>query len=137
MQQLKYRTVGGSVESDPWSIRWGLTHNSKAGGWIVQHIQSYVPSLNEAFDYWEAWRVPAKSRFTVLHGDVPYDDMFSGPSGTHVAASARFYEGLTLPDSFTPFNRSTAAGWLPATTVNPLLPTGKATPPDNRVWTAP
>lgn len=88
--------------------------------------------------YWEAWKVNSGSAFTTYKNIAPYDDQFiGGPKGNKVSASARFYEGLALPSSFIPNNRATWAGVLPATNVNPRLPTLDATPPVNRTWIVP
>jgi len=62
---------------------------------------------------------------------------FQNPVGTTVNASARFYEGLTLPGSFWPHSPGTTAGILPATAINPNLPTSNATAPVDRTWVAP
>jgi hypothetical protein len=137
-EKLKYRTVKAHdprLSNHAWTVRWGLTHKSKTGGWIVQHIQADFTGAGH-YDYWEAWQVPANSRFTTFHGAAPYDDAFDGPPGSHVNASARFYEGLQLPGSFT-VHHNFPAGVLPATTVDPHLPLNNATPTDNRTWTAP
>ena len=63
--------------------------------------------------------------------------MFRGGTGSHLTGSARFYEGLTLPPSFTPNNAATAAGVLPATANDPRLSLKNATAPVKRDWTAP
>lgn len=111
---------------------------SKSGGWIVQHIAATDPSGRPIFSFWEAWQVAAGSQITnyAVNGDIE-DDTFFGPSGTRANAEARFYEGLQLPASFRANNGDTPAGILPATTVNPNLPTDNATAPVDRTWTAP
>jgi len=53
--------------------------------------------------------------------------------GTGYTTSARFYEGLTLPDLFMP-NSIRQAGILPATETNPNLPINDATDPVIRIW---
>ena len=137
-EQLKFKTVLRG--HDTWKIRWGLTHTSKKGGWIVQHMEINVPGHGKqkgrTYNYWEAWKVPAGSRFTTRHGYSPYDDMLRGSSGTTFYGQARFYQGLALPSSFTSNNPATAAGVLPATTVNPNLPLVNATAANRRWWEA-
>jgi len=48
--------------------------------------------------------VKANSHVPSLHGTdqngASYSDMFRGGTGSHIHASARFYEGLQLPSSF-------------------------------------
>jgi hypothetical protein len=84
--------------------------------------------------------VPAGSEYTVYHGiGTGSDDIFSAAMLPHftATASARFYEGLDLPASFTTPNRNTLAGDLRSTTTNPQLPTNAATDSVDRTWTAP
>jgi hypothetical protein len=137
-QELKFKTVSRGTHS--WSVRWGLTHKSGHGGWIVQHITINVPAQGDeharTYNYWEAWRVPASSRFTATLKTYGYDDEYSGPSGTTFYGQARFYEGLTLPSSFTVQPPGFPAGVVPATTENPNLPTVDATAINKRWWEA-
>lgn len=123
-----------------WATR-RLSNKSKSGGWIIQHVTATTPfgmQIHHA-DYWEAWQVPAGSRITsyAVTGDIN-DDTFTATGGTRVRGEARFYEGLKLPSLFQPDNPATpAAGFLPATPVNPNLSTDNATEPVDRTWTAP
>jgi RHS repeat-associated protein len=134
---LTYDTVLGSSNSAVWQIKWKLGKPSKTGGWIVQEITETNQNGKPVAHYWEAWPVPAKSRFTIYHGDFSYDDAFvGGPSGHKVAARATFYEGLKLPASFAVGNHPWA-GILPSTTANPNLPTFNASSPVNRTWNVP
>jgi hypothetical protein len=120
------------------AIQWRLAKKSKRGGQIIQHLTTTDASGKQTGDFWEAWQVPANSKFTTFHGSYGnIDDVFSDPSGTTVHAEARFYEGLNLPDSFQPKNPDTSAQDLPSTTENPNLPTNNATDPVDRTWTAP
>jgi hypothetical protein len=126
------------VGSNTWEVQFSLTHNTKVGGWIVQHIVAYFPG-NGTYDYWEAWQVAANSHVPTQRGFDPvtgkfYSDMFAGPKGSHIHGSARFYEGLKLPSSFTIQQQGFPAGILPATTKNPNLPTKNATAPNVRWW---
>ena len=119
-------------------IQWQLSKKSKSGGYIVQEITTTNASGNQTYHYWEAWQVSKGSKGTIYKDQgYNYDDMFRDPSGTTVNGSARFYEGLQLPSSFAPHSPGTIAGDLPATSVNPNLPTTNATAPVDRVWTAP
>jgi len=137
-EKLTFDTVSGGKNSATWSIKWKLSASSKTGGWIVQEIKETDKSGRPVTDYWEAWKVPAKSQFTIYNGVSPYDDTFQGgPSGDKVSAQARFYEGLQLPSAFIPNNPATWAGILPSTSGSPNLPTNNATDPVDRTWTAP
>jgi hypothetical protein len=138
--KLKYKIVSGGQGQNPWEIKWSLTHNTKKGGYIVQHI---VADFGDAghFDYYEAWPVAPKSHTPSIEGvdanGNAYSDMFSGPDGSHIHGSARFYEGLNLPDSFTVHPPGFPAGILRSTTTNPNLPTDNATAPNVRWWGIP
>lgn len=137
-QRLKFHTVSGSKKTNSWKIRWMLTKKSKAGGWIVQHIHADFKAQGK-FDYWEAWLVNANSRYTVFQKALPYDDEFGAISvGSHIEASARFYEGLRLTASFIFQSSAFPSGsLLPTATVNPHLPLSDATAADVRNWTKP
>lgn len=69
-----------------------------------------------------------------------YDDIFANPTvgngGDSVTATARFYQGLSLPSSFVTNNTNTYAKALPSTTVNHSLPTDNATPAITRHWSS-
>ncbi|MEJ1974198.1 MAG: RHS repeat-associated core domain-containing protein [Lacunisphaera sp.] len=153
-QSLSYKTIvaaqqGANGSLNGWVVQWLLANPSAKGGWIVQHItvgfnvtdSSGKPVTHPAdsgkWNYWEAWQVGPGGKVTTYAatGDV-YDDMYrisgAGPGtrGTVTfTGEARFYEGLNLPSSFVPNNPNTYAGILPATTVDPKLPTNNATPP--------
>ncbi|MGH9916890.1 MAG: RHS repeat-associated core domain-containing protein, partial [Pyrinomonadaceae bacterium] len=98
-QNLTYRNVDGGRKTNPWTIRWELAKKSSKGGWIVQNIRANFRSGGR-YSYWEAWEVPSNSQSTLKYYLYGYDYMFSGASGTRIEASARFYEGLSLPSSF-------------------------------------
>lgn len=135
-ERLTYKTIAGGPRTDPWNIRWKLTRKTKAGGWIVQHIQADFKGQGR-YNYWEAWRVPPNSQFTKLHlQHFQYDDEFAGPAGSTIHATARFYEGLHLPRAFVRQPSGFPAGILRATKVNPHLPTNHATARDVRTWVA-
>lgn len=135
-QQLKFKTVSGG-QGATWEIQWSLTHDTKIGGWIVQHFVADFAGAGH-YEYWEAWPVPANSHVPSIHGidasGASYSDAFAGGAGSHAHASARFYEGLTLPSSFKVQPAGFPAGILRATTTNPNLPTQNATAPNIRWW---
>lgn len=133
-QQLTYETISGGPNSKTWVIQWKLSHPTKKGGWIVQHLTGTNKSGKQIYEIWEAWKVLAKSQYTKYYPD-PNDDTFDASNVTY-KAQARFYEGLQLPSSFT-VKPEKPTGILPYTTVNPNLPTDNATAPVDRTWTAP
>jgi len=107
----------------------------------VQHIQGHTTasdgtqSADIHSNYWEAWHISPNSQISDFQasGTYGYDDIFMinpGP-GVHgddsTTATAAFYEGLTLPPSFTP-GGVRGAGSLPSTNINPNLPQTNATP---------
>ena len=113
------------------------------GEWIVQHITMHVPSGAHAgnYNYWEAWHVPANTRFA-SPSLLGADDYFGGPRGTTISAEARFYEGLNTPSTWlTGDQQPTTQAWpahiLHATAQNPDLSTVHATRVDRRWWVAP
>ena len=123
------------------SIIWGLKHPSKKGGYIIQHIGLSASKNLEIPDqskYYEAGRVnPGQNQIErMASGNYNWDDefTFSGAAGHGTIkweASARFYEGLSLPASFRP-NSVVHAGPLPATADDPHLSSQNATDPVNR-----
>jgi RHS repeat-associated protein len=145
-QKLKYKTVSGGQHSSSWEINWSLTHNTKTGGWVVQHIVADFEGSTQCgghgqCNYWEAWPVAPNSHTPSIQGldanGNSYSDMFGGGAGSHIHASASFYEGLTLPSSFTVQPEGFPSGILRTTTTNPNLPTDNATAPNVRWWGAP
>ena len=128
---LGYTTLSGGPNSNTWQIQWKLSSPSKSGGWIVQQINATSTSGANT-TYWEAWQVGANSSVTTYaaSGD-PNDDLFRGFSS--ITGSARFYQGLNLPDSFVP-NGVGPAGILPATTTDPNLGCVNASPLVTRRW---
>jgi hypothetical protein len=135
-QQLKFKTVSGG-QGATWEVDLSLTHNTTTGGWIVQHIVADFAGAGH-YDYWEAWPVSANAHVPSIHGidatGHSYSDMFAGNQGSHIHASARFYEGLHLPGSFKVQPAGFPAGILRATTRNPNLPIQNATAPNVRWW---
>jgi RHS repeat-associated protein len=132
-QVLTYTTVRGGVGAAVWGIRWGLSQPSPHGGWIVQHISGYVNS--KYYNFWEAWKVLPGATGTLYQDLGGENDVFKG-GAMSVRASARFYEGLNLPDSFAMDNEPEVGGTLRNTKpgVNPHLPTANATPAVRRSW---
>jgi hypothetical protein len=141
---LKYKTVAGGQGQNRWEIQWSLTHNTKAGGWIVQHIVADYEGAGAGaghYDYYEAWPVAPDSHTPSIQGvdgnGSLYSDMFARAAGSHIHASASFYEGLALPAAFKVQAEGFPAGILRATTVNQNLPMQNATSPNVRWWMAP
>jgi RHS repeat-associated protein len=133
-QQLKFRTVSGGQTADDWEIRSSLTHNSKSGGWIVQHIVADLTDTGH-YSYREAsWDASAIGIHRDVYGQV-YNHDFVAPVGSHAHANARFYKGLALPSTFR-ILENYPSGILRATTTNPDLPTENATAPNVRWWMA-
>lgn len=106
----------GAVKSE---IDWELSEPSKNGGYVVQHVTREIQVIDEAgtivsessLEYWEAWDVGPDSKVTAFHGQGGADDTFEfkgGPPGTHgtwtISGSARYYDGLNLPNTFQPQN---------------------------------
>jgi hypothetical protein len=136
-QWLSYTTIAGSAKSPSWSRRWHLTHPSHEGGYIVEEvtrtftgIQSAGAAIISTRDrYWTAWKVPPGS--TDISDAV--DSFAPGAegvgTGVHtVCATARFYEGLILPEQFSA-GQSPYAGSLLSSTIAPDLGTSHATLP--------
>lgn len=139
-QLLSYSSVSGPSHGPgseaEWRIMWELSQPSAEGGWIVQEMTVDVAADGESqsVHYWEAWKVGAGDNFSVPRSDTWASSASPYSSGSVTwTGSARFYEGLQLPDSFAPFAVK-EAGFLRATTINPNLPLNRATPPVNRAW---
>jgi RHS repeat-associated protein len=136
-RQLTYHTIRTNLGSAAWVVQWQLTEPSKSGGYIIQNVTLTDANGTVLVTYWEAWKVPAKSEFTTFAPHDPFDDEFKTPSGVTETGTARFYEGLPLPDSFKENNSATKAGMLPSTADDPHLSTNNATAPVTRTWTGP
>ncbi|HAB98266.1 MAG TPA: hypothetical protein DCE71_00385 [Parachlamydiales bacterium] len=148
---LRKRTVSGPTPSDcggfSWGAQWYLDNaTSSTNGWIVQKVElvtnvtdcSNSPvdiaargALNPAwYPIWEAWQVRSGSVYvggsTSSHradtyGSPPVGDATKG--SITVRGTAEYYDGLTLPSSFTV--RNAAPAWsLPVTTSQPTLTGG-------------
>jgi hypothetical protein len=119
---------------------WNLSKKSKSGGQIVQEITTTDKSGKQTDHYWEAWPVDKGKQSTRyvdkgLYSD--YDDAFSNNApGTTVKASARYYDGLTLPDTFK-VGGDPSSGILYSTTEDPHLSAEHATDPVERTYTEP
>jgi hypothetical protein len=136
-QWLRYTTTAGGPGLANWQRKWQLAHASPKGGYIVEEIDRTIlgtkldgsPITPSSVKYWQAWQVPAGS-------DAPGDaiDTFANtaPAGSTgedtVSATARFYEGLILPPTFTVGNSPYAGSHLSSTT-DPNLSTNSATLP--------
>jgi len=97
LQQLSYSTVSGGPNSQSWSVKWNLAEPSALGGWIIQTVNGKLPG-GSSVTYSEAWQVGAGDSHTMLSQNLPFDDNFQGWSS--LTATAAFYEGLDLPDSY-------------------------------------
>jgi hypothetical protein len=86
----------------------------------VQKVGGTDPSGHPDKPYWEAFRVEPGGR-----GATVEDQSVGGGIGSTATFSARFYEGLSLPDTFFP-GEVIAAGGLPSTYINPHLSTDHA-----------
>jgi RHS repeat-associated protein len=117
-------------------IKWPLAKPSAQGGWIVQAINLTALDGSLIKHFWEAWQVRAGETTIIYNIISAYDDRFQAPIGQSVPAHARFFEGLTLPASFIPYNPNANAHTLPSTTINPDLSLANATASVNRSWTA-
>jgi hypothetical protein len=153
---LTFTTNNGGPNMAAWQGQWRVDPPSEQGGIIVQEIISEATastfdgsqSVTQSEHFFEAWEVaPGQSVTTLNQAGAPNDDTFavrgvSDEAGRPVdaggrvetTATARFYEGQALPDSFVPNNPNTGAGNLPSTTTDPNLPTENATPPVERKW---
>jgi hypothetical protein len=144
-QDLSYNTVAGPqfVEGGRggWLIQWQLSIPSIDVGYIIQDM-IISDSDGGSVHYWEAWRVdPGSTVTTFAAAGFRWDDGYTysgslpGSSGSIIwNGSARFYEGLNLPSTFVPGGAGKPPGMLPATTIDPELPTStwRATSPVKR-----
>jgi hypothetical protein len=141
-QKLEAKPDKDAPPGTHW-VQWHLSEKSKKGGQIVQEITTTDKSGNQTSQYWEAWPVNKGSQNTAYIDDkryTGYDDTSEhNPAGTTVKATARYYDGLTLPDSFLPGRAGgyPGSGDLKSTTTDPHLSTTNATDPVDRTWTAP
>ncbi len=142
--RLTYHTVVGDAHSNSWEVNFNLDHNSPKGGIIVQHVVGYFSNSTVCdghgnCNYYEVWTVKPGDHTSQPGTDEygnSYSDKFGGPSGSHVRATAIFYEDMTIPATFT-HNPQIPSGILPSTTTDPHLPTDNATAPIDRWWGRP
>lgn len=139
-QWLRSVTATGSVAHGERT--WQLAHPSPQGGYIVEQVSRTIVgsrpdggAVTPSFvRYWQAWKIPAGS--DAPHGGSPEEasDSFlmpepAGNTGEEtIVATARFYEGLTLPPAFAAGNSRHAGGRF-SSTIDPALDTGCATLP--------
>jgi|GEM_PF-692656 len=129
------RVAKGPGGTQTLTREWSLDRPSANGGYVVQSMQlsgQYVQDGKEASfttKYQEAWKVgPGES------GTFPVADNFAvNTNGSESGSvtwqgSARFYEGLTLPPSFTP-GGAREAGSLYSTYEDVRLDSQNATEP--------
>lgn len=150
---LTYSVVSGPSATDCGGFRWGVKWSvknatSSTNGWVAQKVElmrdvkdcstppNAVPysagkGLNPAWcPLWEAWQVRGGSVFVGkstsphqadTYGARPIGDSTKG--NVQVKGTAEYYDGLTLPSSFTVTNA--APTWaLPATKTQPTLSGG-------------
>jgi hypothetical protein len=117
--------------------QWQLGHASPKGGYIVEEVTRTILGAKadgsaitpSSVTYWQAWQVPPGA-------DAPRDPVanfpdaiFAGGKGEEsITATARFYEGLTLPASFA-VGKSPYAGDRLSSATDPRLSTSNATLP--------
>ena len=130
-QWLGYTTTAGGPGLANWERQWHLAEVSPKGGYVVQQVTRTIlgtrpdgaAMMPSSIKYWEAWRVPAGSRVKVPATDNFVNGIPPGSSGSDsVSATARFYEGLTLPSSFAADNSPYAASRLSSAS-DPILST--------------
>ena len=143
-KRTEKRAKGGDCGQFSWVVQWKLDRPSPAGGWVVQKVDVTrnvedcagntvtTGGLDTSwYPLWEAWQINPGQKVTTyaeLNNDREDDtygsSTIAGTKGTMtVTGSAEFYEGLTLPGSFTVTNA--APTWiLPATNAAPTLTGG-------------
>jgi hypothetical protein len=136
-QWLSYKTIAGGPKGASWSRQWHLAHPTHKGGYIVEEVTrtfTGVPSAGSAIvaterRYWTAWKVSPDS------ADITdaMDSFTSVAHGTRhgvetIYATARFYEGLNLPEQFS-IGPGHDADSLLFSTSAPNLRTNQATLP--------
>ena len=149
IKRTEKRAKGGDCGQFSWVVQWKLDRPSPAGGWVVQKVDVArdvkdctgnavsTGGLDPAwYPLWEAWPInPGQKVATYAELNNDREDDTYGSStipdtkGTMtVTGAAEFYEGLTLPASFTVTNA--APTWiLPATKTAPTLTGGTGTIP--------
>ncbi len=145
---LSYGTVeksAGDCGQFVWRTKWQLSglifhKKTKVGSIVVQHV-TWTIDIRDAngnrvgpatpAPIWEGWTVnKGQSVTTVIEAGGKYDDEWSyggagdGTKGTiTISGDASFYDGLSLPPSFT-VDPSRPSGDLPSTTTDPGLSGG-------------
>jgi hypothetical protein len=127
-QWLRYTSSAGGR-------KWKLAHASPRGGVIVEEVTRTIvgtrpdgsPITPSVVRYWQAWQVAAGTDAPDDAMDTIADTVLSGCRGEeNVSMVARFYEGLTMPLSFSLGNSPYARL---SSTSDPELSTGGATLP--------
>jgi len=144
--RLSFKTTAGGPNTPFWGTQFMLSHPSKAGGYIVQRIDTkyiYGGTLsNTVAPFWEAFEVKpgaATTSYVAKHpiggGDDVWQGVGDGQPGNHGVqvdtGTARFYEGLTTAElkarGFAIGNAGYTGGPNLLNTVNdPHLPTDRA-----------
>jgi uncharacterized protein RhaS with RHS repeats len=136
LREINVHVDPGRNGTQQMTREFELTNPSPNGGYVIQKMTTKVEitkpeKITSSLTYYEAFEVPQGAV-----GTVPSRDTFavSPPAGSSGSASwsgsARFYENLTLPSTFSA-NGVRNAGSLPATTVDPKLDPRGATAPVN------
>jgi len=139
-RELSYETLEGPTQGPDgqanWRIKWRLDAPSEEGGWVVQEMTvDIVAAGGERHEhYWEAWPVPAGADRAYGSDTWGIDGRRYSSGAATWTGTARFHEGLTLPNSFSR-GAVTAAGSAWATRTNPNLPTSPQ--PVSRVFVYP
>ena len=97
-QRLGYRTIKGGSRSAIWQIQWQLSEPSQNPGYVVQTVTGVTPD-GQTVVYSEAWEVGTGDVNTMISQTRQVDDTFAGWKS--LRAEATYYDGLTLPDSYT------------------------------------
>lgn len=97
-QRLGFQTLKGGSYSNKWQIRWELSEPSENGGYVVQTVTGVLPN-GELVHYSEAWEIGTGDTATMISQNMVPDDTFSG--WQILSSEATYYDGLTLPDSYT------------------------------------
>lgn len=110
-----------------WRIVLHLQDPSPRGGWIIQQIDearsikngdATVQEASTVATYWEAWRIEpgARSDDSEVKRAFGFDDPWDEDDhpetcgAIRIVGEARFFEDVTLPADFKPYNRQTLAG---------------------------
>lgn len=122
-ETLEFVTTEGGPDRLPWRGTWRVNDRRHRGGWIIQHVVISGPG---AAEFWEAWEVDANQPTAeplarAAPGGQPFNDSFNVGPTSRITASARFYEGLDLPNYFRRGTAAAAGPHLYSTTRDPNI----------------